>query len=139
LEALLRVCDLFFPNQTEAARLTGQDDPAVAARWLADRYGPRVAVKCGAAGALLHWDGQLVAVGPPAIAGADATGAGDAFDAGFLTAWLRTSDPDAALRTAAAAGALATTAVGAASRLDRAAVVTLSRTLITSRVDLSAG
>ena len=42
----------------------------------------------------------------------DATGAGDAFDAGFIAAWLEDRPLRGCLRFAAACGALSTRAVG---------------------------
>jgi hypothetical protein len=56
----------------------------------------------------------------------DTTGAGDAFNAGFLAAWLDRLDWATCLRTAVAAGGLATTGLGAASRLDGGAVLKLA-------------
>jgi len=43
----------------------------------------------------------------------DATGAGDAFDAGVLAAWLSGAAPEEALRAGCAAGARAVTRPGA--------------------------
>ena len=83
---------MLLPNADEARLLTGCADPADAARALADRH-PVVAVSLGA-------DGRALGVGRRAGAppGArrrdvvDTTGAGDAFAAGLLAAWL--ADPD---------------------------------------------
>ena len=43
----------------------------------------------------------------------DSTGAGDAFDAGLLAAWLAGASPSDALRAGVAAGARAVTRLGA--------------------------
>jgi 2-dehydro-3-deoxygluconokinase len=76
-------------GHAEATLLTDEEDPGAAAQWLARRGVTTVAVKLGAEGALgLHegasYHGAALAVHP-----ADPIGAGDAFDAGFLSAWLR--------------------------------------------------
>lgn len=132
LEAALQMTDLFFPNRTEAAALSGRDDPGQAGGWLASRYGVAVAVKCGSAGAVLAYENEVLQAPPPAVRVVDTTGAGDAFNAGFLAAWLERLDWATCLRTAVAAGGLATTAVGAASHLDRGAVLTLGAAIALS-------
>ncbi|HEV7189085.1 MAG TPA: PfkB family carbohydrate kinase [Blastococcus sp.] len=89
---------LLMPNAAEARLLTGCGDPADAARALAARY-PIVTVKLGADGAL--WASGDVLVHRPArpTTVIDTTGAGDAFAAGLLAAWLTDPgvDPAAAL------------------------------------------
>ena len=83
--------DLLFTNQAEAAAFLGQPDPAR----LLD-FAPVAVVKRGAGGATLLIRGPGGATAPgvrlevatrPFVA-ADTTGAGDAFDAGFLASWL---------------------------------------------------
>ena len=89
---------LLLPNAAEARLLTGCGDPSDAARALAARY-PIVTVKLGADGAL--WASGDVLVHRPAMPTTvvDTTGAGDAFAAGLLAAWLADPgvDPAAAL------------------------------------------
>jgi sugar/nucleoside kinase (ribokinase family) len=87
--------DLLFANESEVARLLGGADatPLLA-------LAPAVVVKRGAAGSRV-----LVAGLPPVdvatrpLVAADTTGAGDAFDAGFIVAWA------AAIRAGATAAA----------------------------------
>lgn len=86
--------DLLLPNSEEARALSGHADIEQAARALAKDF-PVVAVTCGAAGAL--WADQNGVLARPAIADRrsvlDTTGAGDAFTAGLLAAWLAGAAP----------------------------------------------
>nr|WP_142024934.1 PfkB family carbohydrate kinase [Blastococcus colisei] len=84
---------LLLPNADEARLLTGCADPSDAARSLAGRH-RIVALSLGADGAL--WASGDVLVHRPAHATdvVDTTGAGDAFAAGLLAAWLRFPDGD---------------------------------------------
>ena len=92
---------LLLPNAEEARLLTGCRDAEDAAKALAARY-PVVAVKLGPDGAL--WASGDVLVHRPArpTEVVDTTGAGDAFAAGLLAAWL--ADPDVDPATALDSG-----------------------------------
>ena len=97
--------DLLLPNRDEAVVLSGSTDPVALTR-----HAREVVVTLGADGA--RWsDGAATVAAPAAAAGpvGDTTGAGDAFTAGFLAAWLDGAAPDAALAAGngLAAGALA--------------------------------
>jgi sugar/nucleoside kinase (ribokinase family) len=78
---------LLLPNADEARLLTGCADAADAARALG-RWHPAVAVTLGAEGALWCAGDRLVHRPAPPTAVVDTTGAGDAFTAGLLAAWL---------------------------------------------------
>jgi ribokinase len=107
----LRGADILFPNADEAVRLGGRGDPREGARALA-AAGPLVALKLGADGAVAFAGDEVVEVVAPAVETVDATGAGDSFDAGFLTAWLAGEPLAGALALAVACGALSTRAAG---------------------------
>ena len=117
---MLRACDVFFPNATEARRIAGLDDVEEAARALARigaegraDGGPIVAVKLGAAGALAcRALGPLVRVPALRVEPLDTTGAGDSFNAGFLRAWLDGADLHECLRWGAVSGAISTQRLG---------------------------
>jgi sugar/nucleoside kinase (ribokinase family) len=101
-----------FPNLDEAAALTGTTDPAAMSASLAGNYGA-VVVKLGANGALcatgdtapVHVDAKRAAV-------RDTTGAGDAFCAGFLAAWLNGAPLKAATEAAVTTAARAVSTLG---------------------------
>jgi sugar/nucleoside kinase (ribokinase family) len=124
LRALLTALDVLFLNEEELRRIVGVMDVDEAAVMLArlgrrgregagDLPRPLVAVKCGAAGALVaSADGVLARVGAYPVEAIDTTGAGDTFDAAFLAARLDGAGPADALRAGAVAGALATTTLG---------------------------
>lgn len=101
-----------FPNLDEAAALTGAGDPAAMASSLAGNYGA-VALKLGADGALCATaDSAPVRVAAKPAAVRDTTGAGDAFCAGFLSAWLSGDSLPGAAQAAVATAARAIAALG---------------------------
>jgi sugar/nucleoside kinase (ribokinase family) len=113
LRALLPQLDLLLPNAAEACRISGTEDPSAAALKLAEQ-GPLVAVKLGADGAIAaDAHGRISeAPAPRGIEPVDTVGAGDAFDAGFIKAYLAGEGTDRALAFACACGALSTLAAG---------------------------
>lgn len=116
VEACLPHLDVFLPNATEAMAITRSlgavpENAETAARMLADR-GPIVAVKDGARGGFAVAGEQLVQASGLAVDVVDTTGAGDSFDAGFLSGWLAGEDLPTALRWGTAAGSLSTLGAG---------------------------
>ncbi|HEX8006708.1 MAG TPA: PfkB family carbohydrate kinase [Trebonia sp.] len=89
---------LLFVNTSQAKVLTGRDDPEQAARVLTAWY-PQVVIKLGTDGALFFANGRppVRVPAPPIERVIDGTGAGDAFIAGFLPAWLDKKPPTEAL------------------------------------------
>jgi ribokinase len=109
----VRGADLLLANADEAAVLAAGPDAAARARELTGEVRHAV-VKRGGAGAV--WavrDGLLVETGARPVPVIDGTGAGDAFAAGLLAAWVSGSGPAEALGRAAELGALAVSQVGA--------------------------
>lgn len=107
VRALLPIVDVFVPNEAEAERLSGETDPAEAARELARLSGGWTVVKLGAAGCVAAGaDGRTHAVAAPSVRVVDTTGAGDAFNAGLMRALAAGAErPDAleaAVRVASA-------------------------------------
>jgi sugar/nucleoside kinase (ribokinase family) len=113
LERLLGQTDVFLPNAEEAMRIADIANIEEAACALAAR-GPLVAVKRGEHGALAaRASGELVEI--EAVRGTapvDTIGAGDSFDAGFLTALLNGWSTRWALALGSACGSLSTRATG---------------------------
>jgi sugar/nucleoside kinase (ribokinase family) len=108
---LLRYVDLFLPNEREARKITGTDDVELAAERLV-KIVPTVGVKLGPMGAMAQQGTERVLVPAIDVAVVDPVGAGDSFDAGFISQYVRGAD----LRTCVAygnlAGALSTTRPG---------------------------
>ncbi|PWR06902.1 ribokinase [Micromonospora acroterricola] len=112
----VRDVDLLLVNADEATVLAGGLDPAAQGRALS-ATARRVVVKRGAAGAVWVDRTAPVCVAPARrVAVVDVTGAGDAFAAGLLTAWLAGAAPTAALNRATDLGALAVSTIGARPR-----------------------
>jgi|SRR5579884_3183616 len=111
-EEMLRAADVFFPNEIEAGLMTGRADPCEMARILVDRGVKHLALKLGAKGALLDWEGRITRCPPYPVQAIDTTGAGDCFDAGFIYGWLQNRAPEDCLQIAAVCGALSTRGLG---------------------------
>ena len=109
---ILRLVDIFLPNEMEARRITGEQAVESGLRCFAEAGIKRVALKLGPLGAALLWDSEVYFAGPHPVTAVDTTGAGDCFDAGFLHAWLKGESPEQCLRTANVCGALSTEARG---------------------------
>jgi sugar/nucleoside kinase (ribokinase family) len=113
--ALLPLIDIFFPNEVEANRMTGEKDPAKMLRRMASAGAQRVALKLGADGAALLWDGDIFEIKACPVRAIDTTGAGDCFNAGFLHFWLRGESPLSCLRAGNFCGGASTEQAGGVS------------------------
>lgn len=108
-----RGADLLFPNLAEGETLTGERDPDIILEKLLSHY-PAVALKLGPEGAVYaDGTGNPLRVSAASARAEDTTGAGDAFCAGFLAAWLAGDPPSEALRRGAGVAARAVGRVGA--------------------------
>ena len=123
-DELLRLVDVLTPNETETQALSGlsvadDESAARAAAALRARGVGAVVLTLGARGALLA-DGQRSARVPGyAVQVVDTTAAGDAFCGALGTQLARGQPLDAAVAYANAAGALATTVLGAEPAMPR--------------------
>ena len=107
----LALVDVFLPNQREACRLTGLPDPAHAAEKLR-REVPTLVLKQGSAGATVFHGDSHESQTPVDAEFFDGVGAGDSFNAGFLSAYVERASPSECLRQGNLAGAFSTTAAG---------------------------
>ncbi len=112
--------NFFLPNETEALHLTRQTDIAAAAAMLG-RTAQTVAIKLGREGAYMQAGEQIWRVPGFPVTPIDSTGAGDAFDAGFIYAHVIEGRPaPEALQFANACGAIAVTSLGGAAAVPTA-------------------
>jgi sugar/nucleoside kinase (ribokinase family) len=121
LARLARHSHYFMPNQAEASLITGKQDPLEAVHILA-QFGPTAVIKMGADGAIACWQNQLFRC--PALPiehVVDTTGAGDAFNAGFIYGTLQGYTLPDTLRCATICGSLSTTALTGTAAVPNAA------------------
>lgn len=108
--------DIFLPNAAEARAIAGTDDLVQAGRRLS-RHFHMVVIKDGAAGArLFSRSGELALPAPQGGPVVDTTGAGDAFNAGLIAAWLAGRSAAQALAEGIACGTLSVRGIGGAGR-----------------------
>jgi len=111
LEEVLRYVDVFLPNAREALRITKTSDLEAAVSRLAT-FVPLVVVKQGEQGAMAQRGPERFLSAPVNVAFVDPVGAGDSFDAGFLSQYVRGADLPACLTAGNIAGAFSTTMPG---------------------------
>ena len=115
LEPSLPYIDFFIPSLPEAKEITGVDDPEKVARELVDQGVATVALKMGPDGCLvMSADYESLRLPAYDVEVVDATGAGDAFAAGFITGVWQDWSLEKTARFASAVGAMCVTGVGAA-------------------------
>lgn len=108
---LVRYGHYFMPNMAEAGLITGKQEPTEAVRALA-QIGPTAIIKMGADGVIACQNGELLRCPAfPVERVVDTTGAGDAFNAGFIYGTLRGYTLPDALRCGIICGSLSTTAM----------------------------
>jgi len=122
IDAMLAAVDIFLPNEREAALIGGREDPLDAAHAIvaraegagrdSDARPLTVAVKLGAQGALAIRGEEALALPADRVKVVDSTGAGDAFDAGFIFGVLDGRPLAECLAIAVACGTFSTRAIG---------------------------
>lgn len=112
-EALLTGVDHLIVNETEFARLLGEDPATMTPDRVRDLLADDVIVTLGAAGVTARIGGRVVDVAGHRVPVKDTTGAGDCFCGAFGAALARGDTVEEALRFATAAAALSVQKVGA--------------------------
>ncbi|MGJ4891854.1 sugar kinase [Bradyrhizobium sp. HKCCYLS3077] len=99
--AILPLVDIALPTLEDEQMLFDDADASVCLRRFRDAGVSEVVIKRGPRGCLIHADGVLVDIAPPAVLQpVDTTAAGDSFNAGYLAARINGAPP----RKAALAG-----------------------------------
>lgn len=113
LEPCLSYLDIFMPSIEEARMITGKESPGEIAEYLLSYGIKTVALKMGERGSYTRTKDWELYLPVYKVNTVDATGAGDAFAAGFLAGICRGWDHKEAAKLANAVGACCVTAMGA--------------------------
>jgi sugar/nucleoside kinase (ribokinase family) len=111
INSVLKYTDVLFVNEREAIKLTNAKTAQAALKTLGAKVSC-VVVKRGAKGAIAIRDNELFTDSGFRVKALDTTGAGDSFDAGFLSAYLMKQPPAECLRFGNACGALSAISLG---------------------------
>jgi len=111
LNDILEFVDVLLPSEGELMRMTSTESLGEALAIMGKKV-PLIVVKCGARGAVVHQDGESLTVPGLSVVPVDTIGAGDSFNSGFLSAWLRGASPVEAARMGNVTGALSTQGAG---------------------------
>ena len=113
LALLLPETDVFLPNDDEAAALTGQHDPVAQAEAFRKLGAATVVITQGEKGCVWVGEGLRLRAGVYPTEFVGGTGAGDAFDAGYIMGLLQGEGPEGCIRWGAALGASCVRSVSA--------------------------
>jgi sugar/nucleoside kinase (ribokinase family) len=113
LAPVLAETDVFLPNNDEAALITGLEDPCRQAERFHEAGARTVVITCGGRGTILLGENLRVKAGAYPTSYVGATGAGDAFDAGYIAGLLAGGDPLRCLQWGSALGASCVRSIGA--------------------------
>jgi 2-dehydro-3-deoxygluconokinase len=117
-ESTVTLADIVFVSDEDVRHLYGEVPLARAVGAILGRGPQLVVVKTGVQGCIVaSADGRRDIVSAFPVRPVDTTGAGDAFDAGFLVRWLEGGPPNEAAAFANAVAALTTSGLGAVGPL----------------------
>jgi len=108
---VLKYTNIFFPNDAEALNITRTKNLDDAVNNLSS-YVDILAIKCGREGSILSAGGEKHRVNGFSVNAIESTGAGDSFNAGFLSKYLKGEDLMQCVNFGNACGALAVTQPG---------------------------
>ena len=111
VDKVLSLVDVFLPNEREAKKITGTSTLSDALARLAEVV-PLIVVKLGQEGALARRGKETLRAPAVPTECVDSVGAGDSFDAGFLSSYVRGADIEECLESGNVAGALSVTRQG---------------------------
>jgi sugar/nucleoside kinase (ribokinase family) len=103
--------DVFLPNDDEAMRISRTSTVDDALAKLAG-YAGLVVATCGIKGIKARTGNKLFELGTVTVESVDAVGAGDSFNAGFLSRYLQASPIEDCLKAGVLSGAFSTTSAG---------------------------
>lgn len=109
--------DVFLPNDDEARLIAGTNDLDQAMEVLAQHAGT-VVVTCGGEGVRAQQGRRVISLPAIPVNPVDAVGAGDSFNAGFLSRYVRGAALEDCLRHGLAAGAFSTLRSGGTAAFD---------------------
>ncbi len=109
--AVFPYVDVFLPNDAEAKLIAREDDLQMAIEKLAKHVGI-VVVTCGKDGVVARRGDEQFHVGALPVTPVDAVGAGDSFNAGFLSQYVRGADLAGCLTAGTLSAAFSTTSAG---------------------------
>lgn len=112
LDKLLPHVDVFLPNNFEGEVLTGEKDPLRQAAVFQRLGAGTTIITMGEGGAVLVQGNLRLRSGVYSVPFVDASGGGDAFDAGYICGLLEGKGPEDCLRLASALGASCVRAIG---------------------------
>jgi sugar/nucleoside kinase (ribokinase family) len=112
IEPCLPYVDICLPSFDEAKLITGKESPRDVAAVLMDHGVKTVGLKMGTEGCYVRTEREEITLPIYRVVPTDATGAGDAFVAGFLRGVLAGWDLEWTARLANAVGALCVTGIG---------------------------
>jgi len=113
LAPVLPHTDVFLPNDDESRVITGLDDPRKQAERFAAAGAKTVVITCGGAGTYYLCGDVRLKAGTFSMPFVSGTGAGDAFDAGYIAGLLRGLAPSECLNWGSALGASCVRSIGA--------------------------
>jgi sugar/nucleoside kinase (ribokinase family) len=111
LREVLPYVDVLLPNEREALKISREQELERALARLAEIV-PVVVVKLGPEGAIVQYGNEQFRSAPVKVHAIDTIGAGDSFDAGFITQYIRGASLETCLGYGNLAGALSATRAG---------------------------